>query len=78
MQGYYHLAIGRYRQCLLQTPGFSLSAAAAIANTALLFQTMNNVDAELETRILLLKVCNYDNPPVQQKTDYQLPTCYVL
>ena len=56
-QGCLHLAVGRYRQCLLQRPGFSLCTAPAIINTALLFQRMNNVDAELEARTLLLKVC---------------------
>lgn len=57
LQGCLHLAVGRYRQCLLQSPGFSLCTVAAVANTALLFQMMSNVDAELEARIVLLKVC---------------------
>ena len=55
IQGQFQLALGRYRQCLLR-PGF-LCTAPAIANSAIIFQRMNNVDAELDARTLLLKVC---------------------
>lgn len=51
------MALGRYRQCLL-TPG-SFFTVPAIANSALVFQKMNNIDAELSARTILLKVNDF-------------------